>query len=162
MESAHERLVVQLGPVMQEFQRALDVLDQRAADTLGLNRTDMQCLDLALSGGTLTPGELASAAGLTTGGVTTAIDRLERAGYVARVRDSGDRRRVLVQPTAHGVELAMGIYGPLVEEGNVYLRGLDDTTLTHLAEFMRFNTRLYHAHAQRLAGEQAATRSKAD
>jgi DNA-binding MarR family transcriptional regulator len=153
MESAHERLVLQLGPVMQEFQRALDVLDQRAADQLGLNRTDMQCLELAMGGATLTPGELATAAGLTTGGVTTAIDRLERAGYVTRVRDDADRRRVLVQPTAKAVEQAMGIFGPLVEEGNVYLRGLDDTTLTHLAEFMRFNTRLYNAHAERLRTE---------
>ncbi|GAA1705579.1 MarR family winged helix-turn-helix transcriptional regulator [Fodinicola feengrottensis] len=153
MESTHERLVRQLGPVMQEFQRALDVLDQRVADRLGLNRTDMHCLELALGGGTLTPGELATAAGLTTGGVTTAIDRLERAGYVTRVRDSGDRRRVLVQPTEKGADLAMGIYGPLVEDGNVYLRGLDDTTLTHLTEFMRFNTRLYYEHAQRLVSD---------
>ena len=35
--------------------------------------------------------------GLTTGAVTRVIDRLEQAGYVRRVPDPADRRRVIVE-----------------------------------------------------------------
>ena len=35
--------------------------------------------------------------GLTTGAVTRVIDRLEQAGYVRRITDPADRRRVVVE-----------------------------------------------------------------
>jgi DNA-binding MarR family transcriptional regulator len=38
-------------------------------------------------------------AGLTTGAVAALVDRLERSGYVRRLRDADDRRRVLIEPT---------------------------------------------------------------
>lgn len=147
-------LIARIGPAMQAFQRALDGFDQRVAERLGLNRTDMLCLELAMEDAARTPGEIAAAAGLTTGGVTTAIDRLERAGYVTRVRDSADRRRVLVRPTEHAIERAMGMYGPMVEDGVTYLSGLDEATLTRLLEFVDFNTELYRSHADRLVRDQ--------
>jgi DNA-binding MarR family transcriptional regulator len=155
---SREELIARIGPAMQVFQRALDGFDQRVAERLGLNRTDMLCLELAMEHpagqAARTPGEIAAAAGLTTGGVTTAIDRLERAGYVTRVRDSADRRRVLVRPTERAVEQAMGMYGPMVEDGVSYLRGLDEATLASLLEFVDFNTGLYRSHADRLVRDQ--------
>jgi DNA-binding MarR family transcriptional regulator len=90
--------------------------------------------------------------------VTTAIDRLERAGYVTRVRDSADRRRVLVRPTEHAIEQAMSMYGPMVADGEAYLRGLDEATLTHLLEFVNFNTALYRSHADRLVRDRPVRR----
>ena len=48
----------------------------------------------------MTAGQLAAEARLTSGSITAAIDRMERAGYVRRVADPEDRRRVLVEPTA--------------------------------------------------------------
>ncbi|WP_163510985.1 MarR family winged helix-turn-helix transcriptional regulator [Fodinicola acaciae] len=154
MSGDREELVARLGPAMQEFQRALDGFDQRVAECLGLNRTDMLCLELAMEASGRTPGEIAAAAGLTTGGVTTAIDRLERAGYVTRVRDSADRRRVLVQPTERVIELTTRMYGPMVEEGTAYLRGLDAATLASLLDYLRMSTGLYRAHSERLARDQ--------
>jgi DNA-binding MarR family transcriptional regulator len=41
-------------------------------------------------------GELAEMAGLTTGAITGVIDRLEKARFVRRERDSTDRRKVFV------------------------------------------------------------------
>ncbi|GGL46315.1 MarR family winged helix-turn-helix transcriptional regulator [Nocardia jinanensis] len=60
---------------------------------IGVNPTDLQCIQL-LQGGPLTAGELARRTGLTTAAVTTMVDRLERAGFVIRTRDTADRRRV--------------------------------------------------------------------
>jgi DNA-binding MarR family transcriptional regulator len=51
----------------------------------------MHCL------GPSTPGELARFTGLTTGGVTMMLDRLEKAGYLKREPNPRDRRSVLVR-----------------------------------------------------------------
>jgi len=69
------------------------------ASKVGLNPTDLRCLDLiSQSGETLvTAGDLRIATGLTTGAVTAILDRLETAGAVERVRDKRDRRKVFVR-----------------------------------------------------------------
>lgn len=150
-EVERERLIEEFGQVMQVFQRANDTLDQRVADRLGLNRTDLRCLELIFAPAPLSPGELAAAAGLTTGGVTTAIDRLERTGYATRVRDTRDRRRVTVQPTDKGYAMINEIFAPIVAEGAAYLRQFDVPTLRRMTGFMRFAARQQEAHAARLA-----------
>jgi DNA-binding MarR family transcriptional regulator len=80
---------------------------QAVADRLGLNLTDHKCVDLLLLNGPLTAGELASMTALTTGAITAAIDRLERAGFVRREDDPADRRRVVVRAVPKRVA-AMG------------------------------------------------------
>lgn len=40
------------------------------------------------------------------GGITQVVDRLERAGLVSRQPDPSDRRRVLIQLTGQGVDIA--------------------------------------------------------
>jgi len=78
-------------------ENATDRYDQAVADTIGINRTDMRCLDLLDRAGRLTAGQLAAQTGLTSGAVTTVIDRLEKAGHACRVRDTDDRRRIYVE-----------------------------------------------------------------
>ena len=70
---------------------------RHSGSVLGLNPTDVRCVDLLDQHGTMTAGALAELAGLSTGAVTFLLDRLERAGFVRRVRDLEDRRRVLVE-----------------------------------------------------------------
>jgi DNA-binding MarR family transcriptional regulator len=76
---------------------------QAVADRLDLNPTDHKCVDLLLLNGPLAAGELASMTALTTGAITAALDRLERAGFVTREDDPEDRRRVIVQTVPQGV-----------------------------------------------------------
>ena len=52
---------------------------------------------MLLDNGAATAGMLSDLMGLTTGAVTRVIDRLEQAGYVRRVPDPTDRRRVIVE-----------------------------------------------------------------
>ncbi len=73
------------------------LLFDKIAQQIGVNATDMQCLNILDYEGPVTAGRLAELTGLTTGAITTAIDRLERTGYVQRLRDPKDRRRVVVQ-----------------------------------------------------------------
>ena len=63
---------------------------------LGLGAADGRAYDLILRNGPLTAGEIAQATGLTSGSVTALIGRLESGGFVQRVRDGSDRRKVFV------------------------------------------------------------------
>jgi DNA-binding MarR family transcriptional regulator len=87
-------------------QSALTVMfHTKVAEQMGLSATDEKCLDLAIRAeGPLTAGRIAELSGLSTGAVTGVIDRLERAGFVRRVRDPHDRRKVLVEVTPGEME----------------------------------------------------------
>ena len=76
---------------------------QAVAAELGINPTDLECLDAIAAREDVSAGDLAAVTGLTTGAVTGVIDRLERAGFVRRERDKTDRRKVYVRliPAAH-------------------------------------------------------------
>lgn len=71
---------------------------QAVAEKLGLNATDLKCLDLARGERDITAGRIAELTGLTTAAVTSVIDRLEERGIVRRERDLSDRRKIFVRP----------------------------------------------------------------
>lgn len=65
---------------------------------VGLNATDMECLDLLFQKGIATPSELARHTGLTSGATTAMLDRLEKAGLIERRPNPNDRRGTLITP----------------------------------------------------------------
>ena len=73
------------------------LISDLVAARVGLNSSDLECLDLVLLAGPTTAGRLAAHTGLTTGATTAVIDRLERAGFVRRRRTRTDRRVVFVE-----------------------------------------------------------------
>ncbi len=92
-----KRMLEEIPRALRAFLSASDAFDEVLGNVLGLNPTDVRCVDLLDQYGTMTAGALAEVAGLSTGAVTFLLDRLERAGFVRRVRDLEDRRRVLVE-----------------------------------------------------------------
>ena len=72
---------------MRINQNAADAMDAAIAEWLGVNRTDIICLDILARLGTVPAGRLAEESRLTTGAITAVLDRLERAGYVQRLAD---------------------------------------------------------------------------
>jgi DNA-binding MarR family transcriptional regulator len=84
-----------LGHIRQFIAGAI-LFNQQVAEHAGLRLTDMQCLSVLDLLGPSTPGKLAHSTGLTSGGVTVMLDRLEKSGYVKRSPNPDDRRSVLV------------------------------------------------------------------
>lgn len=87
----------------REMSARIILFHQTLAARFGLNATDHKCLDLARNEPEITAGRLAEVTGLTTGAITAALDRLERAGFVCRERHPTDRRKVVIRalPAAH-------------------------------------------------------------
>ena len=98
-------------------QNAADMMDAAVHALMGVNRTDGRCIDIIHRQGRITAGDLGREAGLTSGAMTALLDRMERAGYLQRVRDTGDRRKVYVEPTAKVNALAEAIYGQIGRVG---------------------------------------------
>ena len=92
------KLVESLTAEVRRFIAGAMLFNLKVADEVGLNGTDMQCLNLLELQGSATPGELARWAYLSTGGVTVVLDRMEKAGYVRREPNPHDRRSSIVRP----------------------------------------------------------------
>jgi len=111
-----------------------DMLDDAAAGLLGINRTDARALDVIDQKGRITAGELSRELRMSTGAVTTIVDRLERAGYARRLPDPEDRRRVLIEVMPIVRENAAKIYGTHEDVFAAY----DDWTDEELHAVLRF------------------------
>jgi DNA-binding MarR family transcriptional regulator len=112
---SRQALIMQAALASRLHQNAYDRFEDAAAEYFGVNRTAMRCMDVLERAGQLTAGEIARQTGLTSGAVTALLDRLERAGWVRRLRDDADRRRILVELTDKAVQGAAEVYGPFVE-----------------------------------------------
>jgi DNA-binding MarR family transcriptional regulator len=143
-----------IGELIGEFRAAGNqdsAFDNLAAERLGLNRTDLHCVNIIENSGGLTAGELAKEAGLTTGAVTGVIDRLERAGYARRVPDPADRRRVKLEVTPKFYARADKIWGPMASGWASRLgRRFTAEELERVIDFLRTTNELSREHLERL------------
>lgn len=122
---------------MQAFQDARDSFDEAAAIKLGLNRTDLRCLGVIVTQQPVSVGEIGRAVNLTRGATTTALDRVERAGYARRIRHPEDRRSVLIEMTEDGLAAAEEIWAPLAAAGAEMLSHYTDADLAAVLRFLQ-------------------------
>jgi DNA-binding MarR family transcriptional regulator len=150
-----------LSQQVRGWQVDQEMFDTAVAELAGLNRTDWRCLDILFTRGSMTAGQLADAAHLTTGAVTSVLDHLESAGYVRRVRDSADRRRVIVETTPEIERRSRPVYGPLLEDDRRLLSDFDAAQLELITDFIRRQRGLLDRHTARVH-EMLASRDSAD
>ena len=167
MEDAREQLLMEIREELRLHGVAGDIADQAVADHLGINRTDMRCLDIIERLDGVSAGRLAREAGLSTGAVTTVIDRLERAGLARRVADAADRRRVLVELTDEARATTADLYAPLGQALAAQREALSGDDALVVRDFLRETRQLQETHAERIRarlpagqeGEAASYRS---
>ncbi|MEM9789146.1 MAG: MarR family transcriptional regulator [Planctomycetota bacterium] len=93
---------------------AMDQLDAKAADAVGISRNDLRCLN-RLEHGPQTPKALGQHLGLTSGSMTALMDRLESKGLVRRSPHPEDRRAVLVHIEPVVFKQLAAVYRPFGE-----------------------------------------------
>jgi DNA-binding MarR family transcriptional regulator len=129
----------------------MQLMMQAAADRIGLNATDLNCLNILSFSGRLTAGELAKATGLTTASITGVIDRLEEAGFVERERDAADRRRVVIHLN---LQKAFGtvapVFAPMLADWQRVATQYSDDELRLIVDFYGRMEQIIRAHLARL------------
>jgi DNA-binding MarR family transcriptional regulator len=143
-------LADQLIRAAREEEAANDAFDEVACQKLGVNRTDLRCLNIVQNQGRITAGRLAELSGLTTAAVTAVLDRLERAGYARRVRDGKDRRQVMVEVTPLLNERGEQIWGPLGKDAFDQMSRMSVEELKLLIDFHRTGRDLNQRHLERV------------
>lgn len=150
-----EDLRDQLSSLVRLYQRDVDRFDQAVADRLGLNRTDLRCLDIltdeAGAGRRLTPKQLAQRSGMSPSAITTVLDRLERAGFARRVRDDANRRLVTVALTPLLGKLTVELFTPVAAAAEAHLAAYSDSELRVL---VRFFTRAHELRTEQIRAFQ--------
>jgi DNA-binding MarR family transcriptional regulator len=109
----------------------LEAFQARCFDPFGLRFIDYSVLRMLELEGDLSPSRLADLVVRSSGGMTQILDRLERAGLVARRPDPGDRRKVMVGLTPQGLRLVRRANRAWVDQKQELLAGVGE------AEFKR-------------------------
>ena len=109
---------------------------QTVAIRFGLSESDIETLESLMELGATTAGRLAELTGLTSGAVTRVIDRLEQSGYVRRVPDPADRRRVIVEVVPEKVAAIQSTLGRIGEAGAEEIGRYTDAQLELIGDFL--------------------------
>jgi DNA-binding MarR family transcriptional regulator len=146
----------------REFISAADAVNQMIAERMGVNRTDHRVLEVLNRRGAMTAGDLARAAHLTTGAVTAVVDRLEEVGFVRRVRDTDDRRRVLIERTLESTRTAMRYYQPFMSATFESMTKYSADELAVVRDFMRGAAAISEEYAKELRADEGELPDAAD
>jgi DNA-binding MarR family transcriptional regulator len=145
------KLAEEFGAAMRRTGSLFQLMGQAAADRVGINATDLNCLNILSFSGEMTAGELARATGLTTASITGVTDRLEEAGFVRRERDPQDRRRVVIRLV---LERALSdvapVFLPMIRDWQAMADGYTDDELRLIVDFYGRMEQVLRAHLARL------------
>ena len=147
-------LEVAFATAMRRTGSLMQLMGQAAADRIGINNTDLNCLNILSFSGHMTAGELAKATGLTTASITGVIDRLEEAGFVRRERDPHDRRRVVVRLSLDkAVSDVASVFAPMLRDWRDMARRYSDDELRLIVDFYGRVEQVFRKHLVRLRDE---------
>ncbi|MFC3984827.1 MarR family winged helix-turn-helix transcriptional regulator [Streptosporangium jomthongense] len=145
-----QAVIGEIATELRRLQQSFDAFDEAAAARLRLNRTDLRCLDVVLAEGPVPAGALSLALKLSPAATTTVIDRLERAGMVARSTDPENRRRVLVSATDAARSAEAEIFVPVGRAGAQALGEYGPDQLAVILDFLRTARRVQEDQAARV------------
>jgi DNA-binding MarR family transcriptional regulator len=113
---------------------------QAVADKIGLNITDMRCLNfIHRSDKTISAKDLVSITGLTTGAITGVIDRLEKFGFIRRGSDFSDRRLVIITPVPEKRAEVEMLFNSINRRRHRMVSFMNDRELAIAKDFMEKN-----------------------
>lgn len=148
--SSRQKLVEAALLAGRESSTAGVLMHTAIAGQVGLSSTDEKTLDILLRLGPLTAGQLADHTGLATASVTSLIDRLEAKGFVERVRDTKDRRRVIVHAKAERLADFGPYFESFLKQLTELLEGYSDEHLGVITDFLSRVAELSRNEAVRL------------
>lgn len=127
-----------------------------------LNPTDHKTMSVLERSGPMSAGEIAKRTGLATASVTDLVDRLERKGFVRRIDDPEDRRRVLVEPIAERIEETRKRLSSLHRELSGVCAKYSSGELAAIADFLTRIAGTLRAETAKLEADRARSKEDSD
>ena len=143
-------LVTQVIRDAREYSIGMVSFHQAVGRILGLNVTDMKCLDVMTMKGSATPSQLAEQTGLSSGATTAMIDRLEKAGLVERHPHPNDRRGTVLLLTKQAMQKLPLLFESLGNAMLVLISGYSQRELAVLADFFARASVLWQKDREKL------------
>ncbi|WP_157251534.1 MarR family winged helix-turn-helix transcriptional regulator [Nonomuraea typhae] len=147
-KDSKDELARELTGELFELSMALDLIGNAAAGQIGINQTDLMCLNLLVRHGPMSPGQVAAALGLTTAAISAMAARLEAGGYASREIDPKDRRRILMHASPLGAERAFGLFDDFYQATTQLFGTASDQDLRRLADLLGRFRHLLTEHAE--------------
>lgn len=136
MEERNERMR-KIGTALVEVIRAAEDTRTSYARRGNLHPTDFGCIGyLKRRGGSVSPKEIISYLGISSGSGTALIDRLETAGYIKRLPNPDDRRGVLIVLDEEAAKAPVALYLKLHQRYEQATASFSDHDLDVIAEFL--------------------------
>jgi DNA-binding MarR family transcriptional regulator len=132
-----QTLVEELGMLIAKTRKLVFTTATRRLDESGESMLAWQVLAVLIRAGKLTQTQVAVALAQHPAGVSRLVDDLEKQGYVARCRDSEDRRRVHVEATARGQRRFRAILPEVIRGVGQALDPLSDAERRVLRDLLR-------------------------
>jgi len=143
-------LVAQVIRGSREFSIGTVLFHQSVGQILGINVTDMKCLDMMVLNGSASPTELAERTGLSSGATTAMIDRLQQAGLIERHRHPKDRRGTILLLTKRAMRRLPFLFESLGKAMTALLSGYSQKELEVLADYFVKVSRLWTEERRKL------------
>jgi DNA-binding MarR family transcriptional regulator len=150
-DARREQLIEALNLAGRENSTASVLFHSAMAERFGLSATDEKTIELLSRLGPLTAGQLAERTGLASASVTALIDRLEQKGFVRRVRDPADRRRVIVELVPKGVAKMAAAFVPFQRSLDRFWAEFSVEQLEVIRDFLVRSAERLRAETARLA-----------
>jgi len=149
--------VLQYMKELRKFMRFMTDWAEAVAKTMNIHPTDLWACIRLYDAKEMTAGDLAKAMGLTTGAMTTAIGRLERAGLAKREANPLDRRMVIVKPTKIPARI-IAVRDELMTKIHPVFSHYTASELSRMVESTRKLAAIFEQEATRI--KQAAPKNK--
>ena len=147
-----DAILAELARVGREHSDATVLFHSTIAGMLGLHPTDYKVLGMLERTGMMSAGEIARATGLAAASITNLIERLVRKGFVRRVPDEQDGRKVLVEPDAQRTAAARQLFASTRRSMSRLWERYSDDELRVIAEFLSRNAVRLRQETQNLEG----------
>ena len=122
---------------MRELNVQMSLYNRRVGARADLKDVELDCLDLIVRHGPLSPSALSRRTGLHPATLTGILDRLEKGGWIIRERDPADRRAVLLRDAKTRNAELFGHFAGMNSRLDVLAEGYDTAQLDLLAEFIQ-------------------------